>query len=84
VTPNGERTSKHAGLMVKLGLGWLTTAQCARQFQRAYWEWLRQDTALVGDDGGGDGEGAENFYQEHGEGDGYDDDGADEDFMDEQ
>jgi len=39
---------------------------------------------LVGDDGGGDGEGAENFYQEHGEGDGYDDDGADEDFMDEQ
>jgi len=82
VTPNGERIRKHVGLMVKLGLGWLTTAQCASQFERVYWEWLRQDTALLGDDGGGDGEGAENFYQEHGKGEGYDDDGADEDFMD--
>jgi len=83
VMPNGKRMSKHVELMVELGLGSLTTAQCASQFERVYWEWLRQDTAFVGDGGGGDGEGADNFDQEHGEGEGYDEDGADEDFMDE-
>ena len=81
--PNGKRMSKHVELMVELGLGSLTTAQCASQFERVYWEWLRPDTAFVGDDGGGDGEGADNFDQEHGEGEGYDEDGADEDFIDE-
>jgi len=80
---NGERMSKHVGLMVELRLGLLTMAQCASQFLRVYWDRLRPDTAFVGDDGGGDGEGAESFDEEHGAGEGCVHDGADADFMDE-
>jgi len=79
---NGKRMSQHVGLMVELLFGSLTMAQCASQIMRVYCEWLRQDTACVGDDGGGGEEGAENFDEEHREGEGYDDGGADEDLMD--
>jgi len=65
VMPNGERMSEHVGLIFEAGLGSLTMAQCASQFWRVYWEWLRQDADVVGDDGGGDGEGGEDDNQEH-------------------
>ena len=84
VMPNGERMSNHVGLMVEVGLGSLTTEQCASQFWRVYWEWLRQDAAAAGHDGGGDGEGEEEDNQELGEDDLFEEDGADEDFMDEE
>ena len=82
IMPNGERMSKHVGLIVEVGLGSLTMAQCASQFWRVYWEWLRQDADVAGDGGGGDGEGEEDDNHEQGEEEGFDHGGADEDFMD--
>ena len=81
--PNGERMGKYVVLIVEVGLGSLTTAQCASQFERVYWEWLRQDAAYVGEGGGESDEGEEEGEQEQGEGEGGHDEGADEDFMEE-
>ena len=82
--PNGERMSNHVGLMVKVRLGSLTTKQCTSQVWTVYWEWLCQDAAAAGHDGGWDGEGEEEDNQELGEDDLFEEDGADEDFMDEE
>jgi len=83
VMPNGERMGKYVGLIVDIGLASLTTAQCASQFERVYWEWLRQDAAYVGAGGGENDEGEEEGEHEQGEGEGGHDEGADEDFMEE-
>ena len=83
VMPNGERMGRYVGLIVDVGLGSFTTAQCASQFERVYWEWLCQDAAYVGEGGGANDEGGEEGEQEQGEGEGGHDEGADEEFMEE-
>ena len=83
VMPNGERMGKYVGLIVDIGLGSLTTAQCATQFERVYWEWLRQDAAYVGKGRGETDEGEEEGEQEKGERYSGHDEEADEDFMEE-
>jgi len=70
VMPNGERMGKYVGLIVDIGLASLTTAQCASQLERVYWEWLRQDAAYVGAGGGENDEGEEEGEHEQGEGEG--------------
>ena len=43
---------KCVGLIEDIGLRSSTTAQCASQFERFYWEWLRQDAAYIGKSSG--------------------------------
>jgi len=83
VMPNGERMGKYVGFIVDIGLGSLTTAQSASQFERVYWEWLRQDAAYVGEGGSDNDEGKEEGEHEQKDGEGGHDEGADEDFMEE-
>ena len=81
VMPNGERMGKYVGLIVDIGFGPLTKAQCASHFESVYRAWLRQDAAHVGEGDGENDEGEDEGEQEQGERDGCHDEGADEDFM---
>jgi len=57
VMPNGERMGKYVGLIVDIVLGLLTTARCASQCERVYWELLRPDASYAGEGGGENNEG---------------------------
>jgi len=83
VMPNGERMGKYVGLTIDIGLGSLSAAQCASQFEIHYWAWIRQDALYVGEGGGENDEGEEEGEHEKGEGESDHDEGADEDLMEE-
>jgi len=83
VMPNGERMGKYVGLIIDIGLGSLSAAQCASQFEIVYWAWIRQDALYVGECGGENEEGEEEGEHEKGEGESDHDEGADEDLMEE-
>jgi len=83
VMPNGERMGKYVGLILDIGLGSLTTAQCASQFERVCWERLRQGAAYVREVGGENDEGEDDGEREQGEGEGGHGEGADEESMEE-
>ena len=83
VMSNGERMGKYVGMIVDIGFGSLTTAQCADQLESVYWKWLRQDAAYVGEGGGENEQGEEEGECEQVEGKIGHDEGADENVVEE-